>query len=350
MVTGASNADLAVILVDARRGVLAQSKRHGFLASLLGVRHVVVVVNKMDLVEHAREPFERVRREFGEFAAKLGIRDLAYIPVSALKGDNVVTKSRNMPWYQGPPLLTHLETVYVAGDTNLIDLRFPVQIDRARRLRVSRLRGPVASGVIRVGSEVMALPSGRASRVKRIVTYDGDVEYAFAPQSVTVVLEDEIDVSRGDMLVHPANVPHVAREIEAMIVWMDDAPLDARREYVVKHTTNSVRAEFAAVTYRIDPNDLHRQPVETLRMNDAGRATLRLHRPLMCDEYARNRRTGSFIVIDPETNSTAAAGDHHRKAETVGPRRSRARAEAARTPAPETRQRARARRRCGLRA
>lgn len=332
MVTGASTADLAVILIDARQGALTQSKRHGFIASLLGIQHLVVVANKMDLVGYAREAFEKIRREFGEFAARLGVRDLAYIPVSALKGDNVVHKSRNMPWYEGPPLLTHLETVYIAGDTNLIDLRFPVQSVIRTDAGFRGYAGQAASGVMRVGDAVLALPSGRKSRIARIVTCGGDAEYAFAPQSVTVCLEDDIDVSRGDMIVHPANLPRVAGEVEAMIVWMDERPLEPGRQYIVKHTTNMVRAEFAAVNYRIDPDELHRQPASLLRMNDVGRALLRLHRPVMCDEYARNRRTGAFIVIDPETNNTAAAGvviERARPAQAQAPEEKGAAAEGA---------------------
>jgi len=308
MVTGASNADLAVILVDASRGVTTQSKRHAFLASLLGVRHLVVVINKMDLTGYSREAFEAVRRDFGEFVAKLGAIDLAYLPVSALHGDNVVVRSQSMPWYEGPPLLSHLETVCVGSDTNMIDLRFPVQMVVRGENGFRGYAGQMASGVMRVGSTVIALPSGRISRVKRIMTCNGEAEHAFAPQSIAVVLEDEIDVSRGDMLAHPANVPRTAEYIEAMVVWMDERPLEPRRQYIVRQTNRSVKAKFTRIEYRIDPDDLHRRSAIALAMNDTGRVTLQLYSPLLCDEYTRNRKTGSFTVIDPETNATAAAG------------------------------------------
>ena len=308
MVTGASNADVAVILVDAASGVVTQTKRHGFIASLLGISHIVVVVNKMDLVGYSREAFERVKGDFGEFAAKLGVRDLSYIPVSALRGDNVVRKSRRMKWYDGPALLTHLETLYIAGDTNLIDLRFPVQLVTRGDGGFRGYAGQVASGVVRAGDEVVALPSGRRSRVLGITTAGGESGYAFAPQAASICLEDDIDLGRGDMLVHPANLPRLTQEVEAIVVWMDDRPLEIGRRYIVKHTTNAVGAEFASVSYKIDPDELHRRPAAGLALNEVGRTLMRLRRPIMCDEYSRNRRTGSFIIIDPESNNTAGAG------------------------------------------
>jgi bifunctional enzyme CysN/CysC len=308
MVTGASTADLAVILVDARKGLVAQSKRHGFIASLLGVQHMVVAVNKMDLVDYRQEVFDQTSREYSEFAAKLTTPDLVFIPISALKGDNVVEFSPNMPWYGGPTLLSHLETVHIGSDRNLIDFRFPVQYVLRPNTEFRGYSGQVVGGVVRVGDAVVALPSGKGSRVKRIVTADGDLAYAFAPQSVTLCLEDEIDLGRGDMLVHPANRPRVESEVEAMLVWMDIAPLQLGKTYLIKHTTQLVRGEVASLHYRIDPSDLHRRLAAELQMNDIGRCELRLHRPLLYDEYARNRRTGNLILIDPLTNNTAGAG------------------------------------------
>jgi bifunctional enzyme CysN/CysC len=249
-----------------------------------------------------------VRRDFGEFAAKLGVRDLAYVPVSALQGDNVVRKSRQMRWYDGPALLTHLETLYIAGDTNLIDLRFPVQLVTRAASGFRGYAGQVASGVVRAGDEVLALPSGRPARVKRIITAGGETDYAFAPQAATLCLDDDVDLGRGDMLVHPANLPRLTQEVEAIVVWMDDRPLEIGRQYIVKHTTNAVKAEFASVSYKIDPDELHRRPAAGLALNEVGRALVRLRRPIMCDEYSRNRRTGSFIIIDPDSNNTAGAG------------------------------------------
>ena len=308
MVTGASTADLALILVDARKGLLTQSKRHGFIASLLGMQHMVVAVNKMDLVDYRQEVFDRISRQYSDFAAKLTTRDLVFIPICALHGDNVVEFSPKMPWYGGPTLLSHLETVHISSDRNLIDFRFPVQYVLRPNAEFRGYAGQVVGGVVRVGDAVVALPSGKGSRVKRIVTADGDLAYAFTPQSVTLCLEDEIDVSRGDMLVHPANRPRVESEVEAMLVWMDMTPLQLGKSYLIKHTTQLVRGEVASLRYRIDPSDLHRRPAAELQMNDIGRCELRLQRPLLCDEYAHNRRTGNLILIDPVTNNTAGAG------------------------------------------
>ena len=308
MVTGAATASLAVILIDARQGVLPQSKRHGFIASLLGIPHLVVAINKMDLVGYSEEVFERIRTEYSDFAARLRVSDITYIPISALKGDNVVRPSRKMRWYRGVPLLLHLENVYIGGDTNLIDFRFPVQYVLRPNYDFRGYCGQIASGVVRPGDEVMVLPSGRMTRVKSIVSYDGNLSYAFAPQSVTVCLEDEIDVSRGDMLVHPKNVPHHDREIEAMLVWLDEKPLRLNSPYLIKHTTNWVRGSFNLLHYRVNPDTLRREEAADLRLNDIGRVALRLFRPILWDEYARNRQTGSFVVIDPMTHSTVGAG------------------------------------------
>jgi len=308
MVTGASTANLAVILIDARNGVMTQSKRHGFIASLLGIPHLVVAINKMDLVDYSREAYEAIRDEYGEFTAKLRTHDITFIPISALHGDNVVHHSPRMPWYGGPPLLTHLETVHTASDNNLIDLRFPVQYVLRPHGEFRGYCGTVASGVVHLGDEVTVLPSGRRTRVQRVLGPNGELEYAFPPQAVTLCLEDEMDISRGDMIVHPANLPWVARELEAILVWIDRTPLRLNAPYLIKHTTGLVRGQCTELKFRIDPDTLHRQPAETLPLNDIGRVRLQLFRPLLCDEYERNRQTGSFILIDAATNFTAAAG------------------------------------------
>jgi bifunctional enzyme CysN/CysC len=307
MATGASNCDLAIILVDARYGILAQTKRHSFIVSMLGIRHLVVAVNKMDLVDWDRSVFERIKEEFSAFAARLEIAELRFIPMSALQGGNVVEPSESMPWYQGETLLSVLETVHIASDRNLIDLRLPVQYVNRTHLDFRGFAGTIASGVLRKGDEIMALPSGRRSHVRSILT-DGEVSEAFAPMAVTVTLEDEIDVSRGDMLVHPANLPRLEQQFEAMIVWMADAPLTAGRPYLIKQTTRQVTAQVSAIHNRIDVNTLHRQPAESLAMNEVGRCTIVVSRPLAFDPYLINRATGSFILIDRQTNGTVGAG------------------------------------------
>ena len=308
MVTGASTANLAVILLDVRNGVTTQSRRHAFIASLLGIPHVTVAVNKMDLVDWSQDAFESIRSEYAEFCTKLPIRDLEFIPISALKGDNVVQRSANMPWYEGPTLLAHLETVHVGSDQNLIDLRFPVQYVLRPHGGFRGYAGTVASGVVRVGEEVVLIPPGRATKVTRIINGFQDADHAFPPQSVTVCVEDELDIARGDMLAHPANVPWVARDIEAMLVWMHEEPMRLDRQYLVKHTTSTVRGRFTNLVYRIDPDTLHRQEADTLTLNEIGRVSMYLFRPILCDKYARNRWTGSFIVIDPISNFTVGAG------------------------------------------
>ncbi len=308
MVTGASTANLAIILIDARNGVLTQSRRHGFIASLLQIPHVVVAINKMDLVDYSEDVYERIRAEYNTFLSKLSIGDLTYIPISALRGDNVVNKSDRMPWYHGVPLLQHLEDVEISGDRNLIDLRFPVQYVNRPNLDFRGFCGAVASGVIRRGDEIMVLPSRKKSRVKSIVTYDGELDYAFVPQSVTVCLEDEIDISRGDMLVHPHNQPEISYNIEVMLVWMSETEMELNRQYIIKHTTTEVRGVVANLYYSIDPDELHRQDADTLQLNEIGRIAIELFKPLMFDEYNRNRVTGSIILIDPVTNATVAAG------------------------------------------
>ncbi|HVQ74406.1 MAG TPA: sulfate adenylyltransferase subunit CysN [Candidatus Binatia bacterium] len=308
MATGASTASCAVVLIDARLGVLTQSKRHGFIASLLRVPHLVVAVNKMDLVDYDEDVFARIREEYGAFATRLGFADVAFIPVSAREGDNVVRQSARMPWYPGRPVLTHLENLYIAGDRNLIDFRFAVQRVVRPDHTFRGYSGQIGSGVVRPGDEVVVLASGRRSRVTRIVTYHGDLEYAFAPLSVTLCLADDVDISRGDMLAHPNNVPRTERTLDAMVIWMADEPLAVRRHYLVKHTSLVVKAACAQILYRVDPNTLHREPAEQLGLNEIGRARFTLFRSLHVDEYRRNRTTGSFILIDPLTNATVGAG------------------------------------------
>ncbi|WP_319437713.1 sulfate adenylyltransferase subunit CysN [Mycobacterium sp. RTGN5] len=314
MVTGASTAQLVVVLVDARHGLLEQSRRHAFLASLLGVQHIVLAVNKMDLIDWDRERFEAIRDEFHAFAARLDIHDVTTIPMSALNGDNVVTKSDKAPWYDGPPLLSHLEDVYIAGDRNLVDVRFPVQyVIRPQTVEHADHRsyaGTIASGVMRPGDEVVVLPSGKTSRITSIDGPTGPVEEAFPPMAVSISLADDIDISRGDLLARPQNQPVPTKEFDAMVCWMaDDSALEPGRDYIIKHTTRTTRARVGALDYRLDVNTLHRDKSATaLKLNELGRVTLRTQAPLLLDEYSRNAATGSFILIDPETNVTVAAG------------------------------------------
>src|SRR6476660_1323824 len=308
MATGASTCQLAIILIDARQGVLTQTRRHSFIVSLLGIRHVVVAINKMDLVGYARDAFERIKDEYTGFVAKLDLRDITFIPMSALKGDNVVSRSDAMPWYSGPPLLDHLETVHIASDRNLTELRFPVQYVLRPNLDFRGFSGTVASGIVRKGDEVMVLPSGKRSRVKSIVTYDGELEEAFAPQAVTVTLTDEVDVSRGDMLVRPDSPPSVSSQIEAMVVWMAEQPLVPRRTYTLKHTTRQVAAEVAAFRHGVDVNTLEHRTAARLGLNEVGHVQLSLTQALACDPYRTNAATGAFILIDRLTNNTVGAG------------------------------------------
>ncbi|MET8262268.1 sulfate adenylyltransferase subunit 1 [Micromonospora sp. NPDC050795] len=313
MVTGASTADLALILVDARKGLVEQSRRHAFLCSLLRVPHLVLCVNKMDLVDWSQEVYERIADEFTAFAAKLDVPDLTVVPVSALRGDNIVTRSDNMPWYEGPSLLHHLERVHIASDRNLVDVRFPVQyVIRPQSTTVTDYRGyagQVASGVLKPGDEVMVLPSGFTSRIAAVETADGPVAEAFPPMSVTVRLADEIDISRGDLICRPNNAPAVAQDIEAMVCWMDEtAPLRVGGRYAIKHTTRSARAIVRGLHYRLDINSLHRdESADELRLNEIGRVRLRTTVPLLADEYRRNRTTGGFVIIDEATNRTVGA-------------------------------------------
>jgi len=314
MVTGASTADLALILVDARKGLVEQSRRHAFLTSLLRVPHLVLCINKMDLVDWDKAVYDKIADEFTSFAAKLEIGDLTIIPVSALNGDNIASRSENSPWYDGPSLLHHLEHVHIASDRNLVDVRFPVQyVIRPQSTTVTDYRGyagQVASGVLKPGDEVLVLPSGMTSTIAAIDTADGPVDEAFPPMSVTVRLNDEIDISRGDMICRPHNAPAVAQDIEAMVCWMDEtAPLRVGGKYAIKHTTRSARAVVRGLQYRLDVNTLHRdEQAGELQLNEIGRVRLRTTVPLLADEYRRNRTTGGFILIDESTNRTVAAG------------------------------------------
>jgi bifunctional enzyme CysN/CysC len=314
MVTGASTADLALILIDARKGILEQSRRHAFLSSLLGIPHLVLCVNKMDLVDWSEERFEEIKDEFRSFAMKLDVHDLTFVPISALHGDNVVDRSSNMDWYDGGSLLHHLEEVYIASDRNLIDVRFPVQYvirpmsDAHHDYR--GYAGQVAGGVLKPGDDVIVLPSGFTSSIRSIDTADGPVQEAFHPMSVTVTLEDEIDISRGDMICRPKNQPHTGQDIEATVCWMSETgALRPGAKYAIKHTTRWGRALVKDLQYRLDINTLHRdEEADELALNEIGRVTLRTTTPLFYDEYRRNRSTGSFILVDEGSNVTVAAG------------------------------------------
>ncbi|MEJ7719504.1 MAG: GTP-binding protein [Ilumatobacteraceae bacterium] len=314
MITGASTADLAIVLVDARQGVVEQTRRHSLLVALLGVPHLVICVNKMDLVDYSQQRFDEVIEEFTAFAGTLDLHDVTFIPISALKGDNIVDRSAEMGWYEGSTLLHHLETVYVASDDNLIDVRFPVQyVIRPQNTEYHDYRGyagVVAAGRLRPGDEVMVLPSGLTTTIASIDSPDGPLDEARPPQSVTVTLSDDLDISRGDMICRPNNQPMVTQDIEAMIAWMDStAVLNPRTIFTLKHTTRSVRAMVTELRYRLDINSMHRDTEATsLALNEVGRVTLRTMQPLFADDYRRNRATGSFILIDESTNLTVAGG------------------------------------------
>ncbi|WP_067603657.1 sulfate adenylyltransferase subunit CysN [Nocardiopsis listeri] len=317
MVTGASTADLAIILVDARKGLQEQSRRHAFLTTLLQVPHLVLAVNKMDLVDYSQDRFEEIKAEFTEFAAKLDTRDLTFVPISALHGDNVVSRSENMPWYTGSSLLHHLENVHIASDRNLIDARFPVQyVIRPHKSDDPELHdyrgyaGRLAGGVLKPGDEVTHLPSGLSTRVSRILTADGEIPEAFSPMSVTLLLEDDIDISRGDMICRPNNTPIVSQDIEAMVCWMTDTrKLTPRSKLIVKHTTRTAKVMVKDLRYRLDVNSLHRdERADHLALNEIGRVRLRSTQPLFVDQYTKNRQTGGFILIDEATNVTVGAG------------------------------------------
>jgi bifunctional enzyme CysN/CysC len=307
MATGASTCDLAIILIDARKGVLTQTKRHSFITSLLGVKHIVVAINKMDLVDYSQEVFERIRDEYIQFAARMSSDDVHFIPISALDGDNVVTRSEKMPWYDGNTLMHMLENVYIASDSNLQDFRFPVQYVNRPHLDFRGFCGTVASGTIKKGDEIMVLPSRTTSRVESIVTFDGELEEAFTPQSVTLTLEDEIDASRGDMIVRVGNQPRVGERMDAMVVWMGEEPMVLGTRYLFKQTTKVVPGVVSSLRYQVDVNTLHREPSPALQLNEIGRCEIQLDDNIMFDAYKRNRSTGSMVIIDRITNVTVGA-------------------------------------------
>lgn len=308
MATGASNCDLAIILVDARHGVLEQTKRHTFIATLLGIKHIIVAINKMDLVDYSEEVYQQIKRDYADFSVKLDIADLRYLPMSALVGDNAVEPSTNMPWYEGAPLMTMLENIQIASDRNMTDFRFPVQYVNRPNLNFRGYCGTVASGLVHVGDEVMVLPSRKTSRVKSIMTYDGDLEEAFPPQAVTLILEDEIDISRGDMLVHPNNLPSFSDRLDTQIVWMADEPMVPGKQYLFKQTTRRATGTISAVRFKINVNTLEHEDAEQLNLNEIGHCEVVLSQRVAFDPYQTNRNTGAFIIIDRLTNVTVAAG------------------------------------------
>lgn len=313
MVTGASTANLAVILVDARHGLVEQTARHSFIASLLGIKHVIYCINKMDLVDFSKEVFDKIKGELENFTSKLEVSDIRYIPISALRGDNVVDRSKNMDWYQGATLLYTLETVHIASDQNHVDCRFPVQyVIRPQTTEYHDYRGyagRVAGGVYKKGDEVTVLPSGFTSRIARIDSYDGEIQEAFSPMSCTLLLEDDIDVSRGDMIVRVNNQPNVTQDLDLMVCWMSQRPLQVNGKYAIKHTTRDARCIVKDIKYKVDINTLHRiEDDKSIGMNDIARIAIRTTVPLFVDRYQRNRNTGSIILIDEATNETVGAG------------------------------------------
>ena len=317
MITGGSTANLAVILVDARLGVITQTRRHSYLVSLLGIKHVLLAVNKMDLVDFSREIFEKITADYKAFITPLGIEDIQCIPLSALDGDNVVEKSARTPWYDGPCLLEYLETVQISSDHNFTDFRYPVQYVLRPNLDFRGFCGKVASGIVHKGDEVLALPSGKKSRVKSIVTYEGEIDFAYPPMSVTLTLEDEIDVSRGEMLVHPDNQPLIGRNFDAMLVWMDEEKMDMEKSFFLKQTTNTSRSRIDSIKYKVDVNTMEHLSVENgrlakedvpMQLNQIAHVVITSSKELFFDPYAKNKATGAFILIDPITNNTSAVG------------------------------------------
>jgi bifunctional enzyme CysN/CysC len=307
-ITGASHAELAIILIDARNGILAQSKRHGIIVSLLQIPHLIVAINKMDLVDYSETVYKNIVESYQAFSEKLDIHDIIFIPVSALKGDNVVEKSDKMPWYTGGSLLHYLETIHVTADKNLIDFRFPVQYVLRPNLNFRGFAGKIVSGTISPKEEVVVLPSGKSSTIKSIVTYDGELAEAFAPQSVVLTMEDEIDISRGDMIVRKNNLPLVSDHFEAIVCWMNEEAMSLNTRYILKHTTKIVRAFLHTILYKMDVNTLHREKADTLKLNEIGRVEIETSSPIFFDPYKINHSTGSFILIDPHSNNTVAAG------------------------------------------
>ena len=308
MVTGASTANLAIILIDARKGVITQTKRHTFIVSLLGIKHVALAVNKMDLVNYSQEVYDKICNDYSDFITQLDISDVRFFPLSALKGENVVALSDKMPWYHGKSLLEYLETIHISSDRNFEDLRYHVQYVLRPSHNFRGFASRMASGVIRKGDEVMLLPSRKTSKVKSIITYDGEPDYAFPPQAVTITLEDEIDISRGDMLVHPNNMPKVERHFEAMLVWMDEKPMDPYTRFYIKQTTNNTKARIDKIRYRVDVNTLERSETDHFKLNEIGRVVITTVKPLFFDNYKKNHNTGSFVLIDPLSHNTVAVG------------------------------------------
>lgn len=308
MITGGSTANLAIILVDARTGVITQTRRHTFLVSLLGIKHIVLAVNKMDLVNFSEETFNEIRTEYLELTKHLGIEDVTCFPLSALEGDNVVERSERTPWYEGQSLLEFLETVPIDQDRNMTDFRYPVQYVLRPNLDFRGFCGKVASGVIHKGDEIVALPSMKRSHVKSIVTYEGELEEAFCPQCVTLTLEDEIDISRGEMLVKPDNLPHVGRNFETMLVWMDEEPMDRKKQFFLKHNTNTTRATLTQIMYKVDVNTMQHLEGTDFKLNEIGKVHITTAKTLFFDSYSKNKATGAFILIDPITNNTCAVG------------------------------------------
>jgi bifunctional enzyme CysN/CysC len=308
MATGASTADLAIILIDARHGVLTQTKRHSFIVSLLGIRHVVVTINKMDLVNYSQARFDEICEDYKQFVSRLDLPDLHFIPLAALHGENVVDPSPNMPWYRGNTLMNFLESVYIGSDRNLEDFRLPIQYVNRPNLDFRGFCGTIASGILRKGDEIMVLPSKRTSRVKRLVTQDGDLDEAFCPQSITVVLDDEVDCSRGDMIVRPGNIPKSSNQFDATIVWLNADALLPGKSYLFKHTSQTIPGQIDSLRYRVDVNTLHRSPAPELQLNEIGRCSITLSQSIYFDAYKRNRSTGAFIIIDRLTNATVGAG------------------------------------------
>lgn len=308
MITGGSTANLAIILVDARTGVITQTRRHTFLVSLLGIKHLVLAVNKMDLVEFSEEVFTKIKNEYLALTSLLGIEDVTCFPLSALEGDNVVEKSERTPWFEGKSLLQFLETVPIDRDRNMVDLRFPVQYVLRPNRDFRGFCGKVASGVVHKGDEVMALPSMKKSRVKSIVTYEGELDYAFCPQSVTITLEDEIDISRGEMIVRLDNLPNIGRYFQTMLVWMDEEPMNRSKQFFLKHNTNTTRATIDDVLYRVDVNTMEQLQGLDLKLNEIGCVNITTAKTVFFDAYKQNKATGAFILIDPITNNTSAVG------------------------------------------
>ena len=308
MITGGSTANLAIILVDARTGVITQTRRHTFLVSLLGIKHIVLAVNQMDLVDFSEDVFNNIVNEYKKLTDKLQIEDVTCFPLSALDGDNVVEKSERTPWYDGPALLDFLENVPIDTDRNMNDFRYPVQYVLRPNLDFRGFCSKIASGVIRKGDEIMALPSKKKSHVKSIVTYEGELDEAFCPQCVTITLEDEIDISRGEMIVKSDNLPGVSRHIETMLVWMDEEPMDRKKQFYLKHNTNTTRATVDHIDYKVDVNTMEKSPAEQFKLNEIGKVKITTAKTLFFDAYSKNKATGSFILIDPITNNTSAVG------------------------------------------